>query len=184
MIISLETRRSSQTTVQQLDLDKMALVLIDVWKRHPKAVTMKRMNAHTKQKIVPLIELARKHNMIIVHCPHEYPNGIADGCTPLPGERVIHTGTARHKYLGECSVKTILYAGYAVNKCIINRPEGIPNMKPLGYNIILLRDCTLASETPESLEGELKYHEAISKIETNWGSTCTLDDFKAALEEA
>lgn len=181
MSISLKTRRSSQTTVQQLDLEKMALILIDVWSWHNNGVFRRRMASHVKQKTVPLVELARRHNMIIVHCPHEFPNGIADGCTPIPGERVIHTGRELHKYLVECSVKNLLYAGYAVNMCIINRPEGIPNMKPLGYNIILLRDCTIAfEETPESLT----YHEAISKIEANWGSTSTLDDLKEALEEA
>ena len=182
--ISLKTRRSSQTTVQHLDLEKTALVLIDVWTQHPNKVFRERMASNIKQKTVPLVELARRHNIKIVHCPHEFPKGIADGCKPLPGERVIHTGTELHKYLGECGVKTLLYAGYAVNRCILNRPEGIPNIKPLGYNIILLRDCTIAKETQESLEGELKYHEAISKIETNWGCTSTLDDLKAALEEA
>lgn len=182
MSISLKTRRGKVYTDQKLDLEEMALILIDVWSLHPHKVFMRRMTSHVKQKTIPLVELARRHNMIIVHCPHEFPNKIADGCKPIPGERVIHTGRKLHKYLGECGVKTLLYAGYAVNMCIINRPEGIPNMKPLGYNIILLRDCTIAFEkTPESLEGGWKYREAISKIEANWGSTSTLDDFKAAL---
>jgi len=180
--ISLKTRRGSAYTDQKLDLKKMALILIDIWKHHPNKVFKERMTSNVKQKIIPLIELARRHNMIIVHCPHEFPNGIADGCNPIRGERVIHTGRELHKYLGECGVKTLLYAGYATNMCILNRPESIPNIEPLGYNIILLRDCTIAFEnTPESIEGEWKYHEAISKIEANWGSTSTLDDFKAAL---
>jgi len=195
-IISLKTRRFNLTTGEttterdskhvysntELDLDKTALILIDVWDWHPVGGFMKRMASHAKQKIVPLIGLARRHNMIIVHCPHEFPKGIVDGCNPIPGERVIHTGTELHKYLGGCGVKTLLYAGYAVNWCVFHRPEGIISMRHIGYNIILLRDCTLAFETPESLEGEWALKMAVNMVEFQWGCTTTLDDLRVALE--
>jgi len=54
-------------------------------------------------------------------------------------------------------------------------------MKHLGYKIILLRDCTIAFETPESLDGEWALKMAVNMVEFQWGCTSTLDDLREAL---
>ena len=144
---------------------------------------MVRMGAHAKQKIVPLIALARRHNMRIVHAPHDRPDGIIEGCEPLPTEKVVFSGEKMYQHLKEHGVNTIIYAGYALNWCVFHRPEGIISMRHAGgYKIILLRDCTIAFETPESLDGEWALKMAINMVEFQWGCTSTLDDLRIALE--
>ena len=55
-------------------------------------------------------------------------------------------------------------------------------MSELGYNTILVRDATIAFETPESLSGEWAYKMTINMVESLWGGTTTVDDLRAALE--
>jgi nicotinamidase-related amidase len=55
-------------------------------------------------------------------------------------------------------------------------------MSELGYNIVLIRDATLAFETPESLEGEWANVMAITMVEQLWGESTTIDDLRSALE--
>jgi len=76
-----------------------------------------------------------------------------------------------------------MYAGYATNMCILTRPTGIIKMKELGYNIILVRDATLAIETPESLDNEWAKKMSINLIETSFGKTTTLKDLKNSLKK-
>jgi len=165
-----------------LDLDKTAIVLIDVWNHHPVESYLKRALVNIRQKIFPLLNLARKHNMNIIHCPHEHP--IHKSCKPLPDEKVFYTGDLLNSYLGSIGVRTLLYAGYALNWCVFHRPEGIISMRHAGgYRIILLRDCTVGFETPESLDGEWALKMAINMVEFQWGCTSTLEDLRVALGE-
>ena len=186
-----DTERDStyEYTTRRLDLRGIALILIDVWSYHPNDGWMQRANNHRKLKIVPLLELVRKHNMIIIHAPHNHRPKvkIAEDCKPLPGELVIDSPpytTKLDQYLKERNIEVLLYAGYASNWCVLHRPTGIIKMGQLGYDIILIRDCTIAFETPETLDGEWANKVTINIVEYQWGATTTLEDLKAALESA
>lgn len=56
-------------------------------------------------------------------------------------------------------------------------------MHAFGYDLILLRDCALAWETPESLEGEWARKIGVNQVEWFWGESATLDDLREALEK-
>jgi hypothetical protein len=56
-------------------------------------------------------------------------------------------------------------------------------MKQLGYNIILIRDSTIAFETPETLDGEWANRVTINTVEHQYGSTTTLQDIEDALND-
>ena len=124
--------------------------------------------------------------MIIMHAPNG--RAIAEDSKPLPGEIVI----ASQGVLGDTlqldlflkthNITTLLYAGYASNLCVLTRPTGIIKMSERGYNIVLIRDATLAFETPESLEGEWANVMAITMVEQLWGESTTIDDLRSALE--
>ena len=184
-----DTERDSTYNYEnrKLHLKETALILIDVWSSHPNDGWMERTREHMKLKMKPLLLLARKYNMTIVHSPHG--REIAEEFKPLPNELVINSrnfindSTELDKYLKAHNISTLFYAGYASNICILNRPTGIIRMSEQ-YNIILIRDCTLAVETPESLDGQWANEIAINIVELNWGETTTLKDLQTALELA
>lgn len=170
---------------RKLDLNRTALILIDTWQDHFNKGHLERTRKNMESKIAPLLELARKHHMTVIHAPHR--KQIAQLAKPLPDEFVVDSHNPMDdtveldRYLGAHNIKTLIYAGYASNVCVLHRPTGILKMKELGYNIILLRDCTIAVETPESLDGEWANRMAIFMVEDLFGVTTTLEDLKAAL---
>jgi hypothetical protein len=68
--------------------------------------------------------------------------------------------------------------------CVIDRPVGIINMNRLGYEIILVQDCTEAVETPQSQEGKWAWRETVNTVIRNWGSATELRDLEEALGDS
>jgi nicotinamidase-related amidase len=174
-----------------IDLQKTALILIDTWDGHPNDGYLARVKTHMETKLNPLLALARQHGLRVIHSPHELPlvggREISPECVPVVGEKVIpaglmfNAGIELDDYLKAQGVTTLIYAGYAVNWCILIRPTGILRMRDLGYEIILVRDCTLAWETPESLEGEWAKKMGVNLVEMIWGESTTFQDLNVAL---
>lgn len=170
---------------RKLDLNEVALVLIDVWQDHPNDGWGGREITNIKTKIVPLLELVRKTNIKIVHAPHN--RRIHPLAKPLQGEFVVDSHNLiddtleLDRYLKAHNIKILLYAGYASNMCVLFRPTGIIKMKERGYDIILIRDCTIAFETPESLNGEWANRMAINMVESSLGQTTTLEELRASI---
>jgi nicotinamidase-related amidase len=169
-----------------LDLNKTALILMDVWAGHPNDGLATRMHENIITKIVPLLALARRHNMTIIYSP----NGgtICPDVCPRAGEIVldaagINSTDAFHQFLKEKGINTLLYAGYDSNWCLLNRPSGIFWMAELDYNIILIRDATIAEETAETLDGEWANKVVINMVESEWGRSTTLADLQTAFGE-
>lgn len=181
---NFDTEKDTQYTYEytELDMNKTALILIDVWKEHPNDGWLKRAQKNIKYKVAPLVKLFRKHNMIIIHAAH----GREQQIKPLPNEYIVvgdnYDLAELNKSLKNYGITTLLYAGYASNMCITHRPIGILNMYQFGYEIILVRDCTIAFESPETLNGEWTNKAAIYKVELQWGSTTTLDNLQKAFE--
>lgn len=184
-----DTERDSTYSYEtrELDLNRTALILIDVWQEHPNEGWMERAKKNMESKIAPLLQLAREHGMTVIHAP--YHHQIAELAKPLPDEFVVDShnliddNVELDRYLRARNIKTLIYAGYASNECILYRPTGIIKMKELGYSIILLRDCTIAIETPESLDGEWANRMAINTVERQFGVTAILEDLKTAVEQ-
>jgi len=175
-----------------LDLDTTALIVIDAWAYDPNDACSARVAQNMKLKLAPLLQLAREHNMLVIHCPHG--REIAPVVEPLPHELVVTSKTfpsynltgytiKLDLYLRTHNITTLLYAGYALNHCVLFNPTGIMRMRGLAYDIILLRDCTIAVETPETLDGEWAKKATILLIELHYGETTTLEDLRTALEE-
>jgi nicotinamidase-related amidase len=169
--------------IVELDLDETALVLIDLWAYSNDT----RLDHHVRNKMVPLLGLARDQNITIIHAPHDFT--VTEYCLPLPGEIVtgkengLDSTDGFDSYLKAHNITTLLYAGYRSNWCVLYRPTGIIKMSELGYNVILIRDCTIAFETPETLEGEWANAVSINMVESQFGSTTTLDALETAFLE-
>lgn len=143
-----------------------------------------RATKHAKEKIVPLMALARELGIRIVHAPHG--KEIAEYCKPLYDELIIgyHISDENlSEKLKSNGINTLLYAGYAVNWCILNRKVGLLRMYLNGFNTLLIRDCTIAFEMPETLKEEWCKKVAINIIEHPFGSTTTLNDIQQTFFE-
>ena len=176
----IETRYVNE--VIKLNLANTALILIDV--REEPNNDMWKM--HEKDKIGALVKLARQNNMIIMHAPHG--KKIWSGCLPNEGELIVERSRSIQsmaqfdRELKKRHIKTLLYAGYASNMCVLFRPIGIVSMNRLGYKTILIRDCTLAVESPETISGEWANKASINMVELQFGNSTTLEDLRNALE--
>ena len=161
---------------------ELALVLIDVWSDHPIKGWAERAEKNIAAKLLPLVETARKHGVLIVHCPHgesQHPL-----IRPLPTELVLD-GLGEEARLLEAlrhkGIRRLLYAGYASNMCVLTRPVGIIQMSKQGYDIIFVRDASLAIEAPDFLDRDLTHQVATYMVETNWGVSTSVDDVLEAL---
>jgi nicotinamidase-related amidase len=170
-------------TQWDLDINTTALILMDVWIGHSNKGWADRAHDITVTKIVPLLELARKQKMLIIYSP----NGGTIDTAVCPQKGEINLDDAKlgdtasfHQFLKEKGIKTLLYAGYASNYCLLVRPSGIFWMAQLDYNIILIRDATIAFETAETLDGEYANKVVINMVESEWGRTTTVDDLRSA----
>lgn len=134
-------------------LPDTALVLIDIWEKKPDFWAEDAyewidwwendITPNVDNKILPLLEKARAYNMTIV---------FSSPCFALSpkveqlvyGEPIINRTADLDLFLKAKGIKNIIYAGYAINYCVLIRPTGIRVMYNLGYNIEVLEDCTSA----------------------------------------
>ena len=141
----------SPAQVVGVGLPDTALVLIDVWEKKPNFWAEDAyewidwwdndVTPNVDNKIVPLLEKAREHNMtIIFSSPYFALSPKTEQLTY--GEPIINRTTDLDLFLKAKGIKNIIYAGYAINMCVLIRPTGIREMHRLGYDIEVLEDCT------------------------------------------
>ena len=193
-----------------LDRERTALIVIDVWERHHNEGWFARAEENIRTKMLPLVDFIRKSGIPIIHIPHEFETyGIHPEVRPPDGsEPVVLRSVSCPKCqdvsdifaesrevaikdydidvlsrgLRDHDITTLLYAGYASNWCMLHRDAGIITMKKLGFNIVFVRDCSLAMEMPETLEGELAHKVITQMIECQYGPSTTLADLTEALD--
>ena len=78
----------------------------------------------------------------------------------------------------------LFYVGFAANICVPFKSYGTRAMKHRGYEIILVRDCTTAIETCDTLANEDITKNAIRDTELNIGYTTSSSKLIAACETA
>jgi len=179
---------------RRIDVSSMAFYLVDPWAKYPDHCFEKRAKEHVATKIVPLLKVVRKHKIMTIIMPHAHV--ISPEVAPQDGEVIIFGGENYPVYqetygqelvdlldfLKEKKVTTIVFAGYALNRCLLHRPAGLLAMAQRGFQCIILRDCTLADELQSTLENEYIKLSIISMIEDQYGGSITTGDFEAALE--
>lgn len=169
---------------QSLDMTRTALVLIDVWESHENDGWLERAKMHCASKIVPLVQLAHETGLKIIHAPHrrEIAHNVDVWENDLHLDRAGIRGTdAFDRFLKKHNIDTLIYAGYVSNMCVLHRPIGMIRMRLKGYRTMLLRDCTIAFELPETLDSEFANLVTINMVENYWGGSTTLSDLELAL---
>lgn len=165
---------------KRIPVNEGALILVDVWESHPNEGWLERSREITSTTIYEVLQTARENNMLIIHAPAD--GAISDIVSPLVNEIVVDYSNwipddiELHLVLQRHNVKTLFYVGFSTNRCLLVRPCGIKRMHSLGYQIILLRDCTTGFEYHDTLEGMWATKIAVRQVE-ELGYTCTAKDF-------
>ena len=116
--------------------------------------------------------------------PGPYPDwwhvrDIASVIAPQPGDFVVANGDQLHRLLRDRRIVHLFYAGFATNICLLNRDYGLHAMRGRNYAPIVLRDCTTAIETRDTIDG-LRLTQAILADLERWYFTSDSIAFREA----
>jgi nicotinamidase-related amidase len=100
---------------------------------------------------------------------------------PLPEEPVAENG---HQLFAWCRAKGInhlIYAGFAVNWCLLMSPGGMMDMSARGFMCSVFRDATTAVENRQTARAELNKQEGLWRVALAFGFVLDTHDFIEAL---
>ena len=143
-VSSIELSRDSDTYDTEIDSKyilrkrefnqaRAAIILIDIWdtSKEPNDGFKERHESFVSNKIVPLINLARKHKIQVIHSLRSSP--ISKHVLIEPQDIVLEVDNLPfqmqslylHNLLKERGISTLLYARNSTHKCLFDRPDGI-----------------------------------------------------------
>jgi nicotinamidase-related amidase len=151
---------------REYDPGYVALLLIDVWEHHSNDGFHLRMTDNRIHCVEPLVEKLRNKGALIVHaCYNEHLHGCA--LQVEQGDMVLESSCDSYCFYDKMTalgITTVFVAGYASNLCVLSRPVGIDFLIQRPFEkVIFVRDCSIAFEMPETLEGEY-CHMAITNM--------------------
>lgn len=103
---------------------------------------------------------------------------------PVGDEGVAEDG---HQLFALCKhhgVNHLVYAGFAINWCLLMSPGGMLDMSNRGLMCSTIRQAVTAVENKESARGELARELALWRVALAFGFVFELDDFLSALANA
>jgi len=106
---------------------------------------------------------------------------IAEAVRPLPSEPVLLGGWQLNGLCRRRDIDTLFYVGFMADICLMNSSGAIREMADkFGYRCVVLRDCTVAYEFPDTYEGQWMTRAAIRLIESGSGYSVSAEQFIAA----
>jgi len=100
---------------------------------------------------------------------------------PVPGDYCVYQQAAFDQVARERKITTLIYVGFLLAHCLMDKPGGLRSTAALwnspGYRAIVLRDCTLAQESAESIAGFKTTEAFIFWLEATTFPTATAEDF-------
>jgi len=123
------------------------------------------MGAHNR----PDIERGRK--------TRDFP----DEARPQKGEGIAENAHQLFALCREAGVNHLIYAGFAINWCILMSPGGMLDMSRRGLMCSAFRQATTAVENKETARSELAKEVALWRVAVHFGFVFDVDDFIAAL---
>ena len=110
---------------------------------------------------------------------------IAEAVRPLPDEYVYLDGWQLNGLCRRLDIDTLIYVGFMADLCLLNIPGALREMaNKFKYRCVVLRDCTVAYEYPDTVEGNFMTRAAIRHIETDLGYSASSEDFISAARNA
>jgi nicotinamidase-related amidase len=107
---------------------------------------------------------------------------MADALRPLDHEVVFSTLAQLEHVLTERRLLNVILAGFAANACLLQKPGAVGDLAALGYQVVVLRDCTTAIEAPWSVDDLVATQATMDYVEMAFGYTATSEDFLAATQ--
>jgi nicotinamidase-related amidase len=105
---------------------------------------------------------------------------IADALRPLDHEVVFSTLAQLEHVFAERRILHVILAGFAANACLLQKPGAVADLAALGYQVVVLRDCTTAIEAPWSVDDLAATRATMDYVEMAFGYTATSEDFLEA----
>jgi nicotinamidase-related amidase len=110
---------------------------------------------------------------------------IAKAVQPLPNEYVYLDGWQLNGLCRRLNIDTLIYVGFMADLCLLNIPGALREMaNKFKYRCVALRDCTVAYEYPDTVEGNFMTRAAVRHVETDLGYSSSAGEFIAAAEKA
>ncbi|HJN19200.1 MAG TPA: twin-arginine translocation signal domain-containing protein [Armatimonadota bacterium] len=100
---------------------------------------------------------------------------------PLDGEPVAENS---HQLLAACrklGVNHLIYAGFAIDACLLTSPGGMVDMSRSGVMCSAIRQATVAVESKESARTEFAKEIALWRVAVSYGFVFDVDDLIAAI---
>ncbi len=101
---------------------------------------------------------------------------------PLGDEGVAENGQQLFALCNEAGINHLIYAGFAINWCLLLSPGGMAEMQKYGLMCSALREATTAVESKETAREELCKQIALWRVALAFGFVFDVDDFVAALQ--
>lgn len=105
----------------------------------------------------------------------------APSARPLGEEGIAENG---HQLAALCrahGVNHLIYAGFAINWCLLMSPGGMVDMRRYGVMCSTIREAVTAVENAETARGELEKKQALWRVALEFGFVFGLEDFLSAL---
>ncbi len=100
---------------------------------------------------------------------------------PLEDEGVAENSHQLHALCRNAGVNHLIYAGFAINWCLLMSPGGMLDMSRRGYMCSVIRDATTAVENRESARTESHKEEALWRVALSFGLVFDSDSIVRAL---
>lgn len=181
---SVPASAAGDPTVANVDVEvaETALIVIDAWDVPPDQRDESPDYRHVVDHIQPLLSWARGVGMLVIHAPHDRP--IHPAALPVGDEIVISGEIGDADFIAgqlkRAGLRTLLFAGYALNECMMMRTIGMIEMQKQGFQVVLVRDASLAKETPSSAPGQWAHKGMVQFIELSLGASVALADLQRA----
>ena len=103
---------------------------------------------------------------------------------PLGDEGVAENGDQLFALCKEVGVNHLIYAGFAINWCLLLSPGGMHEMSGRGFLCSAFRDATTAVESKESARRQWAKELGLWRVALAFGFVFDVDDFLAAVQSA
>ena len=124
---------------------------------------------YTATNILSFLDWARQSDMMVIFTAGADRELVTELEIEKHGEPIINDGYELDGYLMERGITTIFYTGYATNLCVLTRSTGMRAMDSLGYNVVLVGDCSLPVPAYSCT-----YEQALDEIRTRYGGVITM----------
>jgi len=102
---------------------------------------------------------------------------------PQGDEGVAATGNQLFALCKEAGVNHLIYAGFAINWCLLLSPGGMHDMAPRGLMCSAFRQAVTAVENKESARAEMAKELGLWRVALAFGFVFDVDDFVSGLEK-